>query len=81
VTNQSTGTVTKIDLTTFNLVGSPLAVGSGPSGIALDSNGNIYVTNALDGTVSLIDHETFTVIDTLKVGNNPQRIVIDSARP
>ena len=34
----------------------------------------IYVVNSTDGTVSIIDGTTNTVIDTVAVGANPQFI-------
>ena len=39
VANQGGSTVTKINLSTFLTVGSALAVGSGPYGIAIDPAG------------------------------------------
>ncbi len=35
----------------------------------------VYVPNLQDGTVSVIDQATLTVVDTLKVGREPQHVV------
>lgn len=41
-------------------------VGKGPSGVAVDSaNGNVYVTNRYNGTVSVISGRTNQVIATI----------------
>jgi DNA-binding beta-propeller fold protein YncE len=79
VTNHAGDLVTRIDLDQFNLAGT---VGAGCAGIALDSTGNIYATDANAGTVSLIDHETFKVVGSpVSVGSQPHSIVIDSVPP
>jgi YVTN family beta-propeller protein len=44
----------------------PIHVGSGPTGIAFDpKNGNLYVTNSRDKSVSVISGENDTVIRTI----------------
>jgi YVTN family beta-propeller protein len=50
-----------------------IGVGSTPVGVAFDSiNGNLYVTNFSDNTVSVISGKTHTVIGSpIPVGSNP----------
>ena len=44
-------------------------VGLGPNGIAYDqSNGNVYVANYMNGTISVIDGLTNNVTDTITLG-------------
>jgi YVTN family beta-propeller protein len=50
----------------------------GPSHISPATNGalsRVYVPNHTSGDVSVIDPETLKVIDTFKVGDNPQHVV------
>ena len=57
-----------------------IPVGSAPSLVAVDRASNlIYVTNAGDNSVSVIDGATNTVIDTVPVASFPQAIVVDSS--
>ena len=78
VTNNGANTVSKIDLSTFTTVGSALAVGTNPYGIAIDPTGTYaYVTNEGANTVSKIDLSTFTTVGSaLAVGANPLGIAI-----
>ena len=66
----------------------PIRVGDGPEGIAYDPvNKRMYVTNIRDGTISVIDTATNTIIDTnpntpdeidpIKVGDEPNDIAYD----
>jgi len=57
-----------------------IPVGSAPTGIALDAaNGNLYVANNGDKTVSVISGQTNTVIGTpIPVGNLPIAVAFDS---
>jgi YVTN family beta-propeller protein len=53
-------------------------LGYGPSGIAIDAAGTCaYVTNQTDGTVSVLDLATNTVIDTILVGGAPGAIAVN----
>jgi YVTN family beta-propeller protein len=55
-------------------------VGVGPVSIAVDSrNGRAFVANTGDGTVSVIDGKTDTVIATIPIGAHPYSIDADSA--
>ena len=78
VTNEGANTVSKIDLSTFTTVGSALAVGTNPLGIAIDAtNTYAYVTNISASTVSKINLSTFTTVGSaLAVGANPLGIAI-----
>ncbi len=53
-----------------------ITVGDVPYGIAFDGT-NIYVTNYVDDTVSVIDPNTNTVTATINVGNGPWGIAFD----
>jgi YVTN family beta-propeller protein len=56
-------------------------VGAAPVSIGVNSiNGLVYVANAGDGTVSVIDGKTDAVIATLPIGAHPYSIAVDSAR-
>ena len=74
-------TVTKINLSTFTVVGS-LTVGSGRSDMAMaidNTSTYAYVTNNDDSTVTKINLSTFTVVGSaLTVGNGPISIAIDN---
>ena len=96
VPNFEDDTVTVIDLTTNTPLPDPLVVGEGPLGVAVKSDGTrVYVTNfgatnTDDGdengdTVSIIDPEKNTVIDTdpdedgvqhLQVGVQPTGVAV-----
>ena len=65
-------------------VSQNITVGTGPEGVKYH-DGKIYVTNTGfngsgydPGIVSVIDANTYTVINTLNVGTNPQDLDIDS---
>jgi YVTN family beta-propeller protein len=61
------------------VVGTPIPVGDGPFGIAFNSiNGNLYVGNLDDDTVSVIDGATNTVVGTpIPVGDGPRSIAFN----
>jgi len=57
-----------------------IPVGSAPSLVAVDRSTNlIYVTNAGDNTVSVIDGATNAVIDTVSVASFPQAVAVNSS--
>jgi len=73
ITNSSDGTVSVIDTATYTVIGSPIAVGSGPGGVAVTPDGStVYIANFRDSTVSVIDTVTNTVIGfPIAVGSGP----------
>jgi len=73
ITNSGDNTVSVIDTATNTVIGSPLAVGSGPIGAAVTPDGSkVYVANAVDNTVSVIVTATNTVIGSpIPVGTFP----------
>jgi YVTN family beta-propeller protein len=58
-----------------------ITVGTAPNEVAFDSfNGNLYLTNHVDNTVSVISGQTNTVIGSpITVGSGPVGIAFDSA--
>lgn len=84
VANYADDTVSVIDTATNMVVGAPVAVGDGPLGIAINPAGTrLYVANSLEdvnpaheGTVSVIDTGTNTVVATVIVGEDPYGIVV-----
>jgi YVTN family beta-propeller protein len=53
VTNINNNTVSVIDTITNTVIGTPIAVGDGPSGIAYEPvNKRMYVTNFFGDTIS-----------------------------
>ncbi|MFE4847460.1 YncE family protein, partial [Streptomyces sp. NPDC056690] len=73
VVNGGSGTVSVIDTRTNAFVGSPIHVGKGPVGVAVDSvRGRAYVANSGSGTVSVIDTRTKSVVGSpIHVGKGP----------
>ncbi|KBV53751.1 PE-PGRS family protein PE_PGRS17, partial [Mycobacterium tuberculosis NRITLD37] len=54
-TNFDSGTVSVIDPTTNTVTGSPITVGTAPTGVAVNPvTGEVYVTNFAGDTVSVI---------------------------
>jgi YVTN family beta-propeller protein len=57
-----------------------IPVGTFPQNLAFDSdNGDMYVTNLVSETVSVIDGSTNTVVKTIDVGRGPQGVAFDSS--
>ncbi len=69
---------TKLGSTTRHQVLITIPVGRGPAAVAFNElDTHAYVTNSLDGTVSVIELATNTVVKTIPVGSNPQDIFIN----
>jgi YVTN family beta-propeller protein len=74
VTNYNDGTVTVIGADSQTTV---IDVDDGPIGVAVTPDGSrVYVANSDDDTVSIIDTQTETVIDTLNVGDAPWGVAV-----
>lgn len=72
VSNQEGG-VTKIDLSTFETIGSIDVQAGGPRGLGVTADGKLLVTANKDNeNVSVIDTETGKVIRQITVGKNPE---------
>ena len=57
-----------------------IQTGNSPSGVAVNpSTGRIYVANRGDGTISVIDSATKTVVGTITVGDIPAELAINPA--
>jgi len=79
VTNSTDGTVSKIDLSNYN-VAATITVGSNPLGIVVTPDGtSIYVVNNSSGTVSVIRAADNTIIVTVPVGISPFGIAVNPA--
>jgi YVTN family beta-propeller protein len=76
VANYGNDTVTKIDASTGNVVGSFPAGGPGPYLMAYDGR-HILVTHADGSTVSSIDPETGAVANTTTVNISPSGVAFD----
>jgi YVTN family beta-propeller protein len=71
LSNAGSDDISVIDLKTNRGVGH-IKVGANPRGIAITPDGSrIFVNNVLDGTLSVINGGTLTVIDTVPVTNIP----------
>jgi YVTN family beta-propeller protein len=61
----------------FGTVSGAVAVGNDPTGVAVNPVGTkAYVTNSVDGTVSVIDTSNNTVTATVSVGNWPWGVAV-----
>ena len=67
ITDNSADNVTRVDPTGLL---TPVAVGNGPSGIAV-GEGGVWVADSLDNAVVRIDPGTRAVTTTIPVGNSP----------
>ena len=78
IPNFSSNNVSVIDTQTNTVIGSPIAVGTNPIGVALTPDGRfVYVTNASSNTVSVIDHATNTAVGSpILVGAQPIGIAV-----
>ena len=76
------GTVTVVDTRTDALLGSPISVGNTPGAVVVNPTGTrVYVTNAGDATVSVIDATSNppAAMATINVGPQPFAIAINPA--
>jgi peptide/nickel transport system substrate-binding protein len=74
VTNQGSGTVSRIDPKTRAVVDT-IDVGKEPAGIAV-ADGSAWVANSGERTVSRINVATGRVVDTIQVGNGPSAVAL-----
>ena len=73
VVDSDAGTVTRVDSTGQT---TAIPVGPGPSAIALDADGFVWVANRGDDTVVRIDARTRAVTTTITVGSAPTGIAV-----
>ena len=59
-------------------VSAPIPVGDGPSDIAIDPEGSIFVSNQGSSSVSVVDPSAGKVVATIPVGKSPTSLAIDS---
>ena len=79
VANQGTNTVSVLDATTGAAVGSPIVVGSAPTGVAASPDGSkVYVTNRTSGSVSVIRTSDNKVVNTITVGTQPESVTFST---
>ena len=72
ITDNSANNVTRVDPTGLL---TPIAVGNGPSGIAV-GEGGVWVADSLDNAVVRIDPGTRAVTETIPVGNSPAGVAV-----
>lgn len=77
VANLGAHTVTPLDLVT-NQAGAPIPVGGDPDSIAISPDGRTaYVSNEIDGTISVIETATDRVIGApIAAGSNPAEMAL-----
>jgi YVTN family beta-propeller protein/VCBS repeat-containing protein len=79
VANQGTNTVSVLDAATGAAVGSPIVVGSAPTGVAASPDGSkVYVTNRTSGSVSVIRTSDNKVVNTITVGTQPESVTFST---
>ncbi|WP_449602705.1 Ig-like domain-containing protein [Paenibacillus sp. Marseille-Q9583] len=79
VTSYLGGVVDVIDLTNLTVEKAKIKVGNQPNSAAINPNKTqVLVTNRQDGTVSVIDPSTDTVISTIAVGSSPHGVAFNS---
>ena len=54
-----------------------ISVGGAPTSITM-ANGYLFVANSFDNTVSVIETDTYTVEETIEVGENPIHVLADT---
>src|SRR5947199_1705221 len=70
-----------VPLARAETVVATVPVGSVPEGVAYDSaKGEVFVTNLVDGTVSVISDSTNAIVATVTVGSSPIGVAYDSAK-
>jgi len=74
VANAGNGTLSEVNSTAGQAVGSPIYVGNGPSGVAVGSS--VWVTLSVDGAIAQIDPTRGTVLHTFSVGTDPTKVAI-----
>lgn len=80
VPDMRNGVVHKIDIEKFELV-NDIPSGLGAHGIAYSADGKrAYVTNTWEDSLSAIDLETDSVINTIKVGTEPNGVAVSNGR-
>ncbi len=79
VANQSANTVSIINTANETVVAT-VPVGTGPRGVAVDSQGKrVYVANITSNSVSVIETVTNTVLSTIPVGTGPRALAVNPA--
>lgn len=90
VTDVANGTVRVIDTATNTAVGSPIVVGANPYAVAVSLDGTrVYAATRgvpvngvfSNGTVSVIDTTTNTVVGTITVGKGPEDMAFSPTAP
>ncbi len=74
VTNVASNSMSILELSSFKV--ESIKVGTGPEGIDVASNGNIWLTNHLDNTLVVIEPETYKIIKKVKTAGFPIRVKI-----
>ena len=67
-----------LDVASQTNLGAPITVGASPWGLAMAPDGKAYVANFGDGTVSVIDSSTNSVVATLPARSNPEDVTLST---
>ena len=78
VANFAGNAVDVLDVASQTNLGVPITVGTSPWGLAMAPDGKAYVANFGDGTVSVIDSSTNSVVVTLPARSNPEDVTLSS---
>jgi YVTN family beta-propeller protein len=75
VANEGDGTLTRVDLKTRQVRGTPIAVGKNPREVAT-GHGSVWVANFGSGSVTRVDADSGRVLQTVPVGLGPVDIAV-----
>lgn len=80
ITNFTDGTVSTIDVDTNAVIGTPIKVGAGPTGLALSPDGGtLFVVNQIDETISIVSLPSGNPVVApivLPKGSSPRNITL-----
>ncbi|MBI4777165.1 MAG: beta-propeller fold lactonase family protein [Deltaproteobacteria bacterium] len=77
VTNRTDGTVSRINVYTFQAKPEALKVGTDPIGVIVRTdNARVYVANSLDNTISVVDPTNFSVTSSFATAGFPQGLAV-----
>jgi YVTN family beta-propeller protein len=78
VANELSNVLQVVSLQTGSISAIPLA--GGGEGLAVNTDGKLYVGLVFNGQVQVVDPATSSVVRTITVGGTPRELAIDAAR-